>query len=107
MTYPTKFRAHVLSIKKKEKLTFEQASHRFSIGSATLKRWSKSLEPKLYTARQGKIDLDKLRKDVEDNPDDYQYERAARFKVVQSAIHVALKKLNITYKKSPSPPKSR
>ena len=36
---------------------------------------------------------------IDERPDDYQWERAERFGVVQSAIHNALKRLKITYKK--------
>lgn len=39
------------------------------------------------------------RKDVEEHPDDYQWERAKRFKVSQSGINTALKRLRISNKK--------
>ncbi len=41
-----------------------------------------------------------LEKDVKDNPDHYQYERAKKFGVSQSAIFYALKRLNISNKKN-------
>ena len=41
-----------------------------------------------------------LAKDVADNPDHYQYERANTFGVSQSAIFYALKRLQISYKKN-------
>lgn len=44
--------------------------------------------------------MEALRKDVQDYPDRYQYERAKIFGVSQSAIFYALKRLNISYKKN-------
>ncbi|WP_249023999.1 IS630 transposase-related protein [Suttonella ornithocola] len=38
-------------------------------------------------------------KDIEQYPDDYQWERARRFNCSQSAICYALKRLKITHKK--------
>ena len=48
-----------------------------------------------------KIHDDALRADVEQYPDDYQYERAARFGCGKSSIGDALKRLGITVKKRP------
>ena len=53
-----------------------------------------------------KVCLDRLRMDVERNPDDYQWERAKRFGVTQPAIHDALKRLNLRYKKTLKHPKA-
>jgi len=104
MTYSVDFRRHVLSIRKREGLTFAQASLRFGVGIASLVRWSKRVEPKATREnRPRKIDLDKLAKDVDKYPDAYQYERAERFDVTPKAIWQALRKLGVTYKKSPSP----
>ena len=104
MTYSVDFRRHVLSVRKKEGLTFARASQRFGVGIASLTRWSKQIEPKATRDnRPRKIDLDKLTKDVEKYPDAYQYERAARFGVTPKAIWQALRKLGVTYKKSPVP----
>jgi len=103
MTYSVDFRRHVLSIRKREGLTFLQASQRFGVGIASLTRWSKQVEPKATREnRPRKIDLEKLARDVETYPDAYQYERAARFGVTPKAIWQALRKLGVTYKKSPS-----
>ena len=104
MTYSVDFRRHVLLIRKREGLTFAQASQRFGVGIASLTRWSKQVEPKATREnRPRKIDLDKLVKDVETYPDAYQYERAVRFDVTPKAIWQALRKLGVTYKKSSSP----
>jgi len=105
MTHPIEFRCHVLSVRKKEGLTFRETANRFWLGISSLTRWSKNLEPKAYPLRMYKIDLKALEADVELYPDAYQHERAERFGVHQNAIHEALKKLDVTYKKSPNTPK--
>jgi transposase len=102
MSHPIEFRRHVLRIKEQEGLSFSAVSLRFAVGIASVKRWSKRLEPKRYERRKvRKIDLDKLAQDVRDFPDAYQYERAARFGVSPKAIWQALRKLGVTYKKIP------
>lgn len=101
MTYSLDFRRHVLSVREEECLTIRETSERFSVGVASLVRWIKEPEPK--ASREGrprKIDLDLLARDLREYPDAYQYERAARFGVTQKAIWVALKKLDMTRKKS-------
>nr|WP_274728476.1 IS630 transposase-related protein [Xenorhabdus bovienii] len=51
-----------------------------------------------------KIPDEVLIADVQNFPDDYQWEKAKRLGVSQSAIHYALKRLQITQKKnSPTP----
>ncbi len=75
---------------------------------ASVKRWSKRIEPKSHERKKiRKIDLEKLAQDVENYPDAYQYERAARFDVCPKAIWQALKKLKITYKKSHATPQGK
>ncbi len=101
MTHPLKFRQHVLAIREKEGLTFEQTATRFGVGVASVVRWSKRIEPDQSKPRKRKIDLKELARDVEQYPDHYQYERAERFGVTPKAIWSALKKLGVTYKKSP------
>ena len=108
MTYPVSFRQHVLSVREKEGLTFDETSERFCVGVASLKRWSKCLTPKPYERRKiRKLDPTALAQDVADHPDAYQYERAARFGVSQKAIWQALRKLNVTHKKSDAASESR
>lgn len=106
--YSLDFRKKVFEVKEKEDLTFEEVSKRFHIGIATLFRWQKKIEPITKRDVQSrKIDMDKLKRDVEENPDDYQWERAEKFKVAQSAIFYALKRLGYTYKKNVFSSKSR
>ena len=65
----------------------------FGIGSETISRWKKRIEPKKVGGREGKIDLEKLKEDVQNYPDAYQYERAKRFGVHQNAIFCAFEEI--------------
>lgn len=103
MTYPVKFREKVLEVKKQEQLTHKETAVRFGISISNLSRWQKCLEPKKTRNKPAsKIDMEALRQDVENAPDDYQYERAERFGVSESGIAKALKRLNISHKKKRS-----
>lgn len=101
MAYSLDFREHIFKVKQKEKLTFQELSDRFSIPIRTLFRWKNRIEPILKRNKPStKIDMIALAKDLKDNPDHYQYERAKTFGVSQSAIFYALKRLNFTNKKN-------
>ena len=100
MTYPLKFRQHVLSIKVREGLTFAQTAKRFCVGIATLTRWAKRIEPITNVKRPWiKIDIHRLAQDIRDFPDAYHYERARRLGVSARGICDAMKRLGVTYKK--------
>jgi transposase len=101
MAYSLDFRKQVFKVKQKEKLTFQEASDRFGITIRTLFRWSNRLEPKTKRDKPAtKVDMNKLEKDVKKHPDAYQYERAERFGVSQSAIYYALQRIGISVKKN-------
>lgn len=101
MTYSIDFRKKVLTIKEKEKMSFASISKRFGIGKNTVFVWTKRISPlRSRNKASTKIPIDRLKADVEEYSDAYQYERAERLGVSKSGIHKALKKLNITYKKS-------
>ena len=101
MTYDIRFRSHVLKIKEQEGLSFAGVAKRFGIGKQTVFSWSKRLEAKKTRVKKPtKIDMEALKKDIEDHPDSYQYERAARFGVTQTGIWHALRRLGVTYKKT-------
>ena len=106
MSYSLDFRRHVMSLRQREGLSFSATATRFGVGVATLKRWAKHIEPRSYKRKNRKIDLARLREDVHDDPDAFQYERAARFDVTPKAIWKALRELGITYKKSAKTSKS-
>ena len=101
MTYSLDFRQRVFAYKEKHQLTFEQTSKHFDINIATLFRWKKRLEPCVTRNRPAiKVNMDALKKEIEDFPDDYQWERAKRLNVTQPSIHYALKRLKISVKKN-------
>jgi transposase len=101
MTYPISFRKKVLEIKKKEGLSYEEVSRRFSLSKNTVFRWSKRLEPQMTRNRKAtKIDMDALRRDIEKYPDSYCHERARRFGVSRTGIRDAQRRLGVTYKKN-------
>ena len=107
MAYSLDFRQRVFAYKEKHQLTFEQTSGHFDINIATLFRWKKRLEPCATRNRPAiKVNMDALEKDIEDFPDDYQWERAKRLNVTQPGIHYALKRLKISVKKTLKHPKS-
>lgn len=101
MGYAQKFREHVLRIKKEEGLGYWEAARRFKIGVASLMRWAKRIAPKERRNRPTKIDMNILERDVEENPDAFQYERAARLGVSRRTVGRGLKRLGVTYKKNP------
>lgn len=108
MTYTKEFRQRVLAHKEKEGLTYDETSKRFGVGRNTLFEWKRRIEPKATRDKPAtKIDMDLLKRDVEDNPDRFQYERAEDYGVSQSAIYYALKRLNITRKKNSVSPEGR
>jgi len=103
MGYSLDFRKQVFKIKEQENLTFKEASERFGVNIRSLFRWQKCLEPKLKRDKPAtKIDMSALALDVEQYPDAYQHERAARLNVSKSCVQAALKRLNISVKKNKS-----
>ncbi len=100
MTHAVNFRKHVLKIKLQEEMTLKEASERFKVGMASIARWMKEIEPKKHRNKPAtKIDMEALKRDVEIDPDAYQYERAQRFGVTTHGIWQALKRLGVSYKK--------
>jgi transposase len=101
MTYSVDFRKKVLQIKAEEGLSCEEVSKRFKIGIMSVVRWGKRVEPKRTRNKPTlKIDMTVLRKDIEEYPDAYHYERAGRLGVSPSGIMHALRRLGVSYKKN-------
>jgi len=101
MTYSLDFRKKVLKIRAKEGLSIEEVAIRFGVGKASVMGWLIDIEPKKKRNKPAtKIDMEALKKDVEANPDSYQYERAARFNVSKTGIRSALIRLKLSYKKN-------
>ena len=105
MSYSIKFRKEVMKFIE-EGNSIKSTAEQFSIGETTIKEWKKlrnetgSLEKRPLNRTFKKIDPEKLKAFVEENPDAYQYEIAEHFGCVQNAVFEALKKLNITRKKN-------
>ncbi|MBC8946214.1 IS630 transposase-related protein [Xenorhabdus indica] len=105
MGYSLDFRKRVLAYKDKHSLTFEQTSTHFEVPIRTLFRWCNKIEPCMTRAKPAtKIPDEDLIADVQHFPDDYQWERAKRLGVSQSAIHYALKRLRLSRKKNVKTP---
>ena len=93
----------MLKIKVEEKTSIKKLAKRFGISPTTLFKWAKRLEAKTTRRKIAiKINMVLLKKDVEENPDSYQYERANKFSVSQRCIGYALRRLGVTYKKNVS-----
>lgn len=108
MTYSIDLREKVLAIKEKEKISFELVSKRFGVGENTVFVWTKKILPlKNRNKASTKIPIDRLKEDVAQYSDAYQYERAERLGVSKSGIQKALKKLSIAYKKALKHPKAK
>lgn len=108
MTYSVDFRKKVLKIKEKENLSYEEAAKRFAISKAALFRWSKKIEPQKTRDKPAtKIDMEALKKDIEEYPDNYCYERASRLGASASGIRAAQYRLGVSYKKNSKSPQIR
>jgi transposase len=95
MKYSVHFRKKVLSVKKKERLSLAAISRKFGVSKNTVFLWTKNITPKSHREKPPT----KIREDITRYSDAYQYERAERLGVSQSAIYSALKRLKVTYKK--------
>ena len=106
--YSLQLREKVLEIKKKEKLSKRETSERFHIGTTTIARWLVRIEPCLTRNKPAvKIDMEKLKQDVENEPDAFQRERAERLGVSANTVLYALRRLKISNKKNSVSSKSR
>ena len=86
--------------------TEKETADTFKVSTATLWKWKTQLKetgtllPKKRKETWRKIDPEKLRKYVEEQPDAYQHEIATVFGVRLYTIQNALKRLGITRKKN-------
>jgi transposase len=100
VTYPIQFRKKILKCKS-EGVSYRKLYKRFGISPTTIRRWEKQLEPKkTKNTPWKKLSKEGLKKDIEQYPDSYHYERAARLGVSKTRIFNALKSLDVTYKKN-------
>jgi len=104
MCYEKKFRervlAHVDAGKKQE-----DVRNLFGLGANTISQWKKlqketgKLENRELKRKPKKIDPEKLKVDIAENPDDFDDERAVRFNCTGEAIRQVRKKHKLTRKK--------
>ena len=101
MTYPINFRKKVLKVKAKEDLSFSEVAKRFGLSKTTIFCWSKRIAPQKHRKRKAtKIDMEMLKRDIEQYPDSYCYERGARLGFSSSGIRDAQYRLGVSYKKN-------
>lgn len=108
MAYSKDFRKKVQSIRAERGLSLLATAELFGVGASSIQRWTQKPEPcKTRDKPATKIDMEALARDVEERPDDFQYERAARLGVSESCVGKALKRLGLSRKKKLKPPKSQ
>jgi len=108
MSYSIDFRKHVFKIKDQEKLNDQEVCVRFGISTRTLYRWKKNIHPVEKRNKPAtKINMEALRKHVQEYPDAYQYERASFFGVSANCILYALRRLKLSHKKNAIPSQVR
>jgi transposase len=104
MAYSIDYRKAAIEFKQSGH-TFKEIKKVFKITSKTYYEWIEllkttgSLQFRNARVRKGKIELDELKKAVEEKPDGYLREYAKKFGVSTTAIHKRLVKHKITYKK--------
>ena len=104
MSYDRKFRAIVLKHVETGK-SQEEVRNMFGLGKNTITEWKKlrsetnNLKNRPLKRRFRKIDPDKLRKDIEERPDEFNSERAKRFGCSEDGMRRALKRNKLTRKK--------
>lgn len=105
MSYDIKYRQRAISYLS-EGHSYRETAVIFKVSTTTLQTWksqlkeSGTLAPKKRKETWRKINPEKLRKYVEENPDAFQQEIADAFGVRLYAIQKALKRLKITRKKN-------
>ena len=99
MAYSIDFRKKVLS--------YTEASHIFQISRNTIYGWLKlkektgELNHQVKGTKPRKVDRDRLKNYLTDNPDAYLTEIAAEFRCHPTTIHYALKAMGTLEKKEP------
>ena len=100
MTYSIDLRRQALLIKEPDHRSFEATTERCGVSKMRVFNWSKRIEARGTRQKLAtKIDMEALTREVEQDPDAYQYERAERFGVSRRTIGYALKRLGSRRKK--------
>ena len=106
MAYSIDFRKKVLSYCERTG-SITEASHVFQISRNTIYDWLKlkektgELNHQVKGTKPRKVDRDRLKNYLTDNPDSYLTEIAAEFRCHPTTIHYALKAMGYTRKKEP------
>ena len=104
MTYSIDFRRKVLAIREQDQLSIAETARRFGVGSASITRWLKRLEPQAHRHKPAtRVDRMALACDVRQHPDAYQRERAQRLSCSEKGIGHALRRMGISRKKNTAP----
>jgi len=105
MAYSIDFRKRAIEFMD-EGHTVKELYESFKIYPSEIAKWRKllettgSLEPQYPKTKVQKIDLQKLKQELDRKPDAYLKELAVIFGCTEQAIHYALERLGITYKKN-------
>ncbi|BAP56540.1 transposase [Thioploca ingrica] len=87
MTDSIDFRRQVFLRREPDELSFEATAKRFGVSQLSGFRWSKPIEPQRRRNKPAtKIDMEALTREVENDPEAYQSERAERLGVSRSGI---------------------
>ena len=104
MYYDKKYRELVLKqVEQGQKQ--EEVRKMYNLGKNTITQWKKlreetgKLENRELKRKSKKIDPEELKRDISERPDDFDDERAQRFKCTGEAIRQARKKHKLTRKK--------
>ena len=85
--YSLALRKKVMRTKEKEGLNYGETAKRFVIAKSTLVRWQRRIEPKMTRRKPAtRMNMDDLKKNVEEHPDAYHYERARILKASARGI---------------------
>ena len=108
MAYSADYRKAAIGFKQVGH-TFKELKEVFKITPRTYYQWTENLAAngnvtvKIKQTRKRKIDLDALKKAVEEKPAAYLRELAKKFSCSTAAVHKRLVQLGFTYKKKLSP----
>lgn len=88
ITYPLEFREKVLRIKKEQNLTMALTAERFHINVSTVNIWCRKVTPNF----KAKLDIEALKLDIANHPNDSLMKRAKRLHVSGTCVWRALQR---------------
>ena len=99
MGYSKDFKDKVIEIMARDEMSVRKSARYFNVCIQTIQNWKKSTVSKPIPGCPAKISRAQILKDVEQYPDDYQYERAERLAVSTHAVFNALRAAEISRRK--------